>query len=116
LDGASNFVIRKARILAILDRHPIKDFALRTVTIPVDPTENENYKDAMVRAKCMILDRVKDHFIPHIAENNTAKEMWDTLTILYQGSFVQRKMLLENHLRSYQMQKGEHIDPFLLKL
>ena len=46
----------------------------------------------------------------------TAKEMWDTLTTLYQGSFVQWKMLLENQLRLYQMQKGEKIDPSLLKL
>ena len=29
---------------------------------------------------------------------------------------MQRKMLLENQLRSYQMQKGEKIDMFLLRL
>jgi len=88
LDGASNFVSWKARILAVLDRHCIKDFALRVVAIPVDLAENEKYEDAMVRAKCMILDGVKYHVIPHIAEKNTAKEMWDTLTTLYQGSSV----------------------------
>ena len=38
------------------------------------------------------------------------------LTTLYQGSSVQRKMLLENQLKSYQMQKGEEIDLFLLRL
>ena len=52
----------------------------------------------------------------HIVEKNTTKEMWDTLTTLYQGSSVQRKMLLENQLWSYQRQKGEQIDPFLLRL
>lgn len=83
LDGASNFVIWKARILVVLDRHRIKDFALKVVAIPIDPAENEKYEDAMARAKCMILDRVKDHVIPHIAEKNTTKEMWDTLTTLY---------------------------------
>jgi len=105
LDGASNFVIWKAKILAVLDRHHIKDFALKTVAIPVDPAENKKYEDAMARAKCMILDRVNDHVIPHIVEKNTTKEMWDTLPILYQGSSVQRKMLLNNQLLSYQMQK-----------
>jgi len=44
LDGVSNFVIWKARILAVLDRHRIKDFALRIVAIPVDPDENEKYE------------------------------------------------------------------------
>ena len=83
LDGASNFVIWKSKILAILDKHRIKDYALKTVAILVDPNANEKYEEAMAKAKCMILDRVKDHVIPHIAEKNTAREMWQTLTTLY---------------------------------
>lgn len=116
LDGASNFVIWKVRILSVLDRHRIKGFALRTMAIPIDPANNERYEDAMAKAKCIILDGVKDHVILHIVEKNTAKEMWDTLTTLYQGTSVQRKMLLENQLQSYQMQKGEQIDLYLSRL
>jgi len=86
------------------------------MAILIDPAENEKYEDAMVRAKCMILEGVKDHVISHITEKNIAKEMWDTLTTLYQDTSVQWKMLLENQLRSYQMQKGDKIDPFLLRL
>ena len=41
LDKASNFVIWKAKILSVLDRHRIKAFALRTVAILVDPADNE---------------------------------------------------------------------------
>jgi len=82
-DGASKFVIWKARILSVLDRHRIKAFALRTVAIPVDPTDNKNYEDAMAKAKCIILDGVKDHVVQHIVEKNTAKEIWDTLMTLY---------------------------------
>lgn len=64
----------------------------------------------------MILHGVKDHVIPHIPKKNTTREMWESLTTLYHGSSVQWKMLLENQLRSYQMQKGEEIDHFLLRL
>ena len=102
--------------MPILDKHRIKDYALKTVAIPVEPNANEKYEEAEAKAKCMILDGVKDHVIPHIVEKNTTREMWQTLTTLYQGSSVQWKMLLENQLRSYQMQKGEGIDPFLLRL
>ena len=116
LDEAFNFVIWKARILAILDKPRIEDYALKTVAVPVDPDANEKYEEAMAKVKCMILDGVKDHVIPHIAKKNTAREMWQMLTTLYQSSFVQRKMLLENQLRSYQMQKGKEIDHFLLRL
>ena len=63
LDGASNFVVWKARILPILDRYRIKAFALRTVAIPVDPVDNEKYEDAMAKAKCIILDGLKDHVV-----------------------------------------------------
>lgn len=36
--------------------------------------------------------------------------------MLYQGSFEQRKMFLEVKMRSTRMQKGERIDPLLVKL
>ena len=78
---------------------------MKVVAIPVDRPENEKYENAMARAKYMILDGVKDHVIPHIAKKNKVNEMWDTLTIFYQGYFVQQRMLLENQLRSYMMQK-----------
>ena len=83
VEKTSNFVIWKARILYVLDRHHIKGFALRIMAIPIDPADNERYGDAMAKAKCIILDGVKDHVMPHITEKNTAKEMWDTLTALY---------------------------------
>lgn len=69
----------------------------------------------MARAKCIILDGVKDHVVQHIAKETT-KEMWDALKKLYQHTSVQKKMLLENQLQSYQMQKGEKIDHFLSQL
>jgi len=116
LDEAFNFVVWKARILSILDRHFIKAFAMRTVAIPVDPIDNEKYKEAMAKAKCIILDGVKDHVVQHIVKKETTKEMWDTLKTLYRHTSVQRKMLFKNQLRSYQMQKGGQIDHFLKRL
>ena len=49
----------------------------------------------------MILDDVKDHVVAHMAEKETATKMWEALTTLYQGTFVQWKMLLKNQLRQY---------------
>jgi len=113
LDRASNFAVWKARILSVLDRNRVKHFALKTIAIPIDPTENDKYEEAMARSKSIILDRVKDHVVPHITEKETTNEMWEALKKLYQHTFVQRRMLLENQLRSYQMKKGEQIDTFL---
>ena len=43
LDGASNFVVWKARILSVLDRNHLKHLALRTIAVPVDPIDNNKY-------------------------------------------------------------------------
>ena len=86
------------------------------IVVPVDADYLKKYNAEMVKAKRMILNRVKDHVVCHIASRGTAKEMWDALSTLYQGSSEQWKMYLEQKLRSAQMQKGELVDPFLTKL
>ena len=101
LDGASNFIVWKAKILSVLDRNRVKHFALRTIAIPFDPTDNDKYKEAMARAKSIILDGVKDHVVPHIVEKEMTNELWEALKKLYWHTSMQRRMLLENQLRSY---------------
>lgn len=77
LDGASNFVVWKARVLSVLNKNCVKHFTLRTIAIPVDSADNDKYEKAMARAKSIILNGVKDHVVPHIVEKDTANEMWE---------------------------------------
>ena len=95
LDGASNFVVWKAKILSVLDRNRLKQFSLRTIVVPIDPAHNDRYEDAMARAKSIILDGVKDHVVPHIVEKEMENEMGEGLKKLYQHTSLQRRMLLE---------------------
>jgi len=88
LDGASNFVIWKARILAVLDKNCIKDYVLKMVAVPVDVEPLKKYEEVQAKAKCMILDGVKDHVISHIVEKDIVREMWEALTTLYEGTSV----------------------------
>ena len=67
LDKVSNFFIWKAKILLVLDDHRIKDHVLPTVVVPVDVDALKKYEEARALTKRMIMDRVKDHVIPHIA-------------------------------------------------
>ena len=96
LDGMSNFVIWRARILTVLDEYGIKDHAERVLVVPTDADPLKKYRENQARAKRLIMDGVKDHVVPHIFGKNTANEMWTALEKMYQGSSVQRKMLLEN--------------------
>ena len=52
--------------MAILEKHCIKDYALKVVVEPIDVDPLKKYEEAQGKAKCMILDRVKDHVVPHI--------------------------------------------------
>lgn len=61
--------------MSILDRNHIKGFTLRVISITVDLVANERYEEEMANAKCLILDGVKDHVVPHISKKEMEKEM-----------------------------------------
>ena len=90
----------------LLDEHALKTYVDSVVAVPVDADPLKKYQAEMTKAKRMILDGVKDHVVCHIASRETAKEMWDALSTLYQGSSKQRKMYLEQNLRSPQSRRG----------
>lgn len=96
LDGVSNFVSWKEKILSVLDEHHIKHLVESIVVVPIDTDPLKKYEEAQAKAKRLIMDEVKDHVVPHIAEKDTTHEMWISLTKLYQGTSVQRRMILEN--------------------
>ena len=68
------------------------------------------------RAQRIILDGVKDHFIPHLVEKTTAKEMWDTLKGLYEGKNENMIMALKDKLHATKMVKGEDVASYLTRV
>jgi hypothetical protein len=64
----------------------------------------------------MILDATKDHLIPHVYEKKTMKEMFIALVSLYQSENINRKMILQNKLRSIEMTKSNTITSYLMKV
>jgi hypothetical protein len=69
-----------------------------------------------VRAKRIIADSIKDHLIPQVASKKTPKEMFDTLTRLYEGNNINRKMNLRTQLKNTRMQKGETIQDYFSRI
>ena len=98
MEGASNYVIWKAIISFLLDEHELKTFIDNVVDVPADPDPLKAYKKDMDKAKRSILDGVRVHIVSHISRKGNAKEMWDALVTLYQGSSEQRKMFLEEKM------------------
>ena len=112
----SNFAIWKAKILVVLEAYGLREHVEKFLATPTNALLLAKHNEAAAHAKRFIMDRVKDHVVPHIAEKKMANEMWKALTTLYQGKSVQRKMLLENQLRLFMMTKGVEINPFLFRL
>ena len=96
MDGVSKIVIWRARILSVLDEYDIKNHVENVLDELAGLHPLNKFNKNQARAKHLIMDGVKDHVVQHIAGENAANEMWTALETMYQGSFVQRKMLLEN--------------------
>jgi hypothetical protein len=64
----------------VLKENKIYNYVGSVVAAPVaDPVSLDLHEVKEAKAQRIILDGVKDHLIPHLAEKNTTKEMWEHL-------------------------------------
>ena len=52
------------------------------------------HKKNLVKAKKIIADSITDHLIPQVSSVKTLKEMFDSLTKLFEGKNINWKMTL----------------------
>ena len=90
----------------MLKKWKIWKFANTNVTKPTDKNELEDHDLLKARAQRMILDGVKDHLIPHMAEKKIAKDMWDTLNQLFDAKNENNKKALRDKLCNDKMMNG----------
>lgn len=60
----------------------MKTYIDAVVAVPQHADQLKEYRK-MMQAKRLILDRLQDHIVSHIAVKGTAREMWETLSTLY---------------------------------
>ena len=86
LEGSSNYVIWKERIQFLLDEFDLKTFVANVVVVPKNPDQLMKYKTNMAKCKRLILDGINDHIVSHVAGKGIAREMWEVLFLLYEGT------------------------------
>jgi hypothetical protein len=116
LEGVENFRAWKYRIALILEENDLTRFIKEHVPEPVDVATKVKHQKDTVRAKRIIADFIKYHLIPQVASKKTPKEMFDSLTRLYEGRNINQKMNLRTQLKSTRMQKGETIQEYFSKI
>ena len=58
------------------------------------------HKKNLVKEKRIIVDSIKDHLIPQVYSLKTPKEMFYSLTKLFELNNMNRNMNLRNHLKN----------------
>jgi hypothetical protein len=115
LAGASNWSPWKTRIIFVLEDLELWDIVQAPVVLPpvTAPLLVAEFRKRNTKAKRTICDAVRDHVIPHLTGKDYAFEMWDSLCKLYQSPNQNRKMVLQEKLRSIQMLKSESVTSYL---
>ena len=79
------------------------------VLVPEGDEAKALHKKKLVMEKMIISDSIKDHLIPQVSSLKTPKFMFDSLTKLFEGKNINRKMTLWNQLKNVKIQNEETI-------
>ena len=96
LEGVDNFRAWKYKISLILEENDLDKYVNEEVPESEGDEAKENHKKNMIRAKRIIADSIKDNLIPQVSSLKTPKKVFDTLTNLFKGKNINRKMTLRN--------------------
>ena len=94
----------------------IAKFIKGVVSEPEEDEEKEKYNNHMIRAKRIIDDSIKDRLIPQVSSKDKPKEMFDSLSWIYEGRNINRNMNLRAQLKSTNMSKGESIHEYFTRV
>ena len=103
MEGVENFRAWKYRIGLILEENDLARFVKEEVPEPVDAGDKAKHQKDTIRAKRIIANSIKDHFIPYVSSKKNQKEIFYALNRLYEGKNINQKMNLRTQLKNTRM-------------
>jgi hypothetical protein len=76
----------------------------------------EKFKDGDINAMSIIVDSIKDHFIPYISHIDSSKKMYDSLTNLFSVRNIGQIMSLKNELHDMNMNDDDNITSYFVRI
>jgi len=116
LEGVSNFRSWKSRMLMLLNEHDLKDHILRDIPEPEAAREKTKHKKNEAIAMRIIMDSVRDHLVPVISNQDSAKKMYEALRNLFENENPSRIIALKDQLRQCKFTRDDSISTFFVKL
>ena len=95
LEGVENFQAWKYRISLVLEENELDSYISGEVPVPEGDEAKALHKKNLVKAKRIIANSIKNHLIPHMSSLKTPKEMFDSLTKLFEGKNIIAKSVEE---------------------
>jgi hypothetical protein len=80
-------------------------YVKKMLSKPEDEEEKAKFKKNKVEDKRILTDSIKNHLIPNVSKLNTTKEMFDSLTKLYERKNTSQNLTLCHQLRNVTMNK-----------
>ena len=114
LEGADNFRAWKYRISLVLDENELDTYISGEVPVPKGYEAKALHKKNLVER--IISDSIKDHLVPQVSSLKTPKEMFDSLTKLFEGKNINQKMTLRNQLKNVKIQNAETIQSYFTRV
>ena len=85
LEGADNFRAWKYRISLVLEENELDSYISENVPVLEGDEAKAIHKKNLVKAKRIIVDSINDYLIPQVSSLKTPKEMFDSLTKVFEG-------------------------------
>jgi hypothetical protein len=93
-------------VMLILEENDLKDFVKEEVPEPDEDEAKSKYKNNLVKAKRIIVDSIKDHLIPHVSSLTNPKQMFDSLSQLYESKNTNWKNTSRTQIKNVKMQSS----------
>jgi hypothetical protein len=92
-------------------------YHVKQVTLePKEEYSKVKFKKNEINDKRILIDSMKDHLIPNVSELKTPKEMFDTLTKLYERKTIIRKLTLRHQLRNVILNRSETVSNYFMRI
>ena len=93
LEGLEKFLAWIYRIGLILKENGLEKYIKNEVAEPEEAEAKEKHEQDLIKEMRIIVDSIKDHLIPQVSSKETPKQMYDSLSRMYEGNNINRKIL-----------------------
>ena len=109
MEGASNFIPWKSRLLLLLELNDLLQFVKAKVQELEAEEDKPRWRKDDAKARRNLVESVRDHLVPQISKKTTARRMFKTLKNLFEHSSINVTLTFRNQLSNMKMTKSENI-------